>query len=810
MRVALAILLLLVLAGAAMPTTAWAQPAAEAPSIEMALPLRDGDFYLGDVRARLAADGSGASFERARVLELARPVLAPEAYARLAAALGDAEFVPAATASAGQIAVLFDPAAVDLRLDVPLDAREAQVIALDRNQASQPSSEAQVPALVSGYLNLRAGLDFVASDGGGESGLQEPAVGIDGALRMGRLVLENEMLLDQGDLQRTGSRAVVDFPEQVLRVRAGDLFVVPGAFQAGADLLGVSVSRSYADLQPTRSVRPTGARSLSIDRPSNVEIYQNGQLTRRLRLPPGNYQIEDITAQLGATDIRIVVEDDAGLRQEIDFSLFSDLSLLEAGIDEFDLTVGVLSDQVDGSLEYGEDGYVASGFYRRGITENLTAGIEAQADREVRQLGAGLVQATPLGIFGVDLAGSLADAGEAGYALRLDYRSFQDTAADSINQSLQASFEIRSRDFRTIGLFGSAPEGDEMQAAFSYGRALGDRLYGSLSGRYSAQVDGGDETYGADATLSCSFGRAWSLTTTLGYGHGDDDPGFRLFASLIYNFDYRTQLRADHDTRSGRSRLAFTRSGTGNVGSYDLDLEAEQVDDEAGLVGSISYYANRGEVGASHRIAMLPEGDGFDQRTSLRAATAVAFAGSTFAVGRPIANSFALVELHPTLDGRTVAIGPSQEQVDATGDAMMPALVPSLSSYAPQRLVYDVDDLPLGYDLGAGVFDLFPPYRAGYAVTVGSDYTITALGTLQDREQVPVALVSGQAIELAEPDRPPVPFFTNATGRFVVQGLRPGRWRLQVDGSAGVAAEIVIPEGGMGLVELGELQAGLP
>ncbi len=791
--------LALVLAG-----TARAQDAAQ-PAIEMALPLRDGEFYLGDLRTRLAPAGDAASFERVRALELVWPVLGADAYERLADALGDAEFVPARTTPGDGVAVLFDPAAVELRLDVPVEQRGSEVISLNDPQQSRPSSQAEAPALVSGYANLRAGLDYVAAGGGDGNGLQDPVAGIDTALRLGRLVLENELLLDGWSLERTGSRAVLDFPDQVLRLKAGDLFVIPGTFQGGADLLGFSLSRNYADLQPTRNVRPAGARSLRIDRPSDVEVYQNGLLTRRLRLPAGNYRIEDITAQLGATDVRIVVEDDSGLRQEFDFSLFSDLSLLEAGLDEFDLSAGLLADYADGKPRYDGGGYAVSGFYRRGLTETLTAGVEAQADDQVYQLGAGLVQATPLGLFGIDVAGSMGDDGDPGYALRLDYRSLQDTGTDSVSQSLRASLELRSHDFRGIGGLLDDSGDDRLEAAFSYGRALGDRLFGILSARYATGT-GGADTYGADVTLSTSFGRSWSLATTLGYGQDDDDSGVRLFASLVYSFDVRTQLRADHDTRTGRSRLAFTRSGTGDVGSYDLDLEAEQVDSDAGLVGSISYYANRGEVGASHRMAMRGDDGNIQQRTSLRAATALAFADNTFGIGRPVSNGFALVRMHPNLEGRSVLLGPSPDQVEAEGDTSLPALVPSLSAYSPQRLTYEVDDLPLGYDLGAGVFDLFPPYRAGYAVTVGSAYTVTAVGTLHGQAGAAVALAAGQAVELALPDRPPIAFFTNRAGRFVVQGLRPGRWRLDIQGTVPRTVEVEIPADGVGLVELGELE----
>jgi outer membrane usher protein len=40
--------------------------------------------------------------------------------------------------------------------------------------------------------------------------------------------------------------------------------------------------------------------------------------------------------------------------------------------------------------------------------------------------------------------------------------------------------------------------------------------------------------------------------------------------------------------------------------------------------------------------------------------------------------------------------------------------------------------------------------------------------------------VGGNAFELAAPDRKPVQMFTNRSGQFAVQGLRPGKWRIEM------------------------------
>ena len=52
------------------------------------------------------------------------------------------------------------------------------------------------------------------------------------------------------------------------------------------------------------------------------------------------------------------------------------------------------------------------------------------------------------------------------------------------------------------------------------------------------------------------------------------------------------------------------------------------------------------------------------------------------------------------------------------------------------------------------------------------------------------------------------PFFTNRSGRFVADGLAPGRYRLVIQGA--VVGEFVIPEKVEGTVDVGEIRTSPP
>jgi outer membrane usher protein len=133
------------------------------------------------------------------------------------------------------------------------------------------------------------------------------------------------------------------------------------------------------------------------------------------------------------------------------------------------------------------------------------------------------------------------------------------------------------------------------------------------------------------------------------------------------------------------------------------------------------------------------------------------------------------------------------------------ATMPSLSSYSERVVTVDAVGAPAGVDIGQGSFKLFPGYRSGYVLEVGSDYHVTAMGTMLNLDGQPIALVSGKATELAHPDRNPVTLFTNRQGRFGATGLAPGQWRIEMLDANKSVYVITIPQDAEGIVRLGDV-----
>jgi outer membrane usher protein len=262
---------------------------------------------------------------------------------------------------------------------------------------------------------------------------------------------------------------------------------------------------------------------------------------------------------------------------------------------------------------------------------------------------------------------------------------------------------------------------------------------------------------------------------------------FRVGIRLFGRPDENTNISAGFDTLNGQSDVSAYRTAGNGIGRWDTTVDAQQndFDDRASVNGTIGYYGNRGQVRLIHN-------SGFDgvslsdfklqpgqQRTSLQVGTSIAFADGHVAIGAPITgDAFAIVYPHESIADKTITVG-SSDNVRAVADGWGPAVVTNLPAYAPSTIPVDADDLPVGYSLGAAAFDMFAPLKAGYALEVGSDYSVSAYGTLLFSNNKPVSLISGSARSVEHSDKA-VTIFTNSAGRFGADGLAPGRWIIEM------------------------------
>jgi len=789
---------------AATPTNAPVRLNPTGRAINLTVPAKDGNLYLGDIVISIdTADHISLSAQR--VVDLLSNVIDPKRLDTLRNAFAAKGVISPDDLSAAGLKVVYNPQTLELNLLIPSEwraSRSLQVSPLDRARFGT----FEKPAGFSAYLNMRGSVDYVEK--GGPTGWATPNIFLDGAARFDNFAVETQGVWQPGatgsDFQRNGSRLIYDDSKDVVRFTLGDLQPVTRDDQSAPQMAGFSAFRSYSVLQPQNIVRPRGDRSFSLDRQSTVEVYVNGQLVRRVILDAGNYNLRDFPFTQGANDVRLSITDNTGRTQTLRFNIFFDQAQLGKGLSEFGFYAGVKAPlQTDGP-HYTKE-WVVTGFYRRGITDSLTLGGNFQADSRTLLAGFEGVAATTIGTFGGSVSVSHLDGFGMGVATAFTFQRLIQRAGGQ-SDSLNFSVQTHSRNFAPVDtVLPDNPFSYEIGAGYSH--AFNDFVYAGVDLRYSHGRGANHDVANYRGTVGWRLTSSISMTADLLYEDGPQGHDVAGLLSLTARLGAFSNVRADYDSRGERARVSYQTLHGEGVGSYNLAADVERTNTDSGFNATANYISNRAELGINQFSSFSGTfGGSTDQRTSLRWGTAIAMADGAFSIGRPVYDSFAIVVPHSSLKGTNVILDPTPAGYSANTGILHSAIEPNLSSYNERTVTIDAPNAGEGVDLGKGSFRLFPPYRGGYKLVVGSDYSITAIGRLIAEDGNPLSLISGKAIELAHPDHEPLVIFTNREGRFGAAGLRPGRWRVEMLTEPTSVYIIDVPANAVGVVKTGDLK----
>ena len=787
-----------------------AQRAAPPPSqLEFVYPLMVDERYLGDVPVRFDADGA-ISFPADRTRELIGPLLDPLVVDSIVARGSDGRLRPFEDQASG-VGIIFDEAMQELRLIAPGSIRRNEVISI-AGARSDGDAEARLerPAPVAAFVTLDVTQAYNHDALG--SG-REPLQGIiDTGLRLfgnRGVALEARGFYDEGGaetLRRGEARLVYDHVPSMISASLGDLRYGAAEFQAAPPMGGLLVERLFS-LQPHRNFRPAGRRAFVLDRRTFVTVVVNGAEVRRLDLPPGRYELEDFPFAEGANDVSLILEDEFGRRDIIDMRGYFDIELLEPGVSEFSYAIGAPSTSEAEGIRYDTDIVQYSMFHRIGVLSNLTLGVNAQGRDDAHLYGAEVLVASPIGTMGLDVAHSTNPLVGEGDAVLFRYE-LMPQPSNGFSWNFGFSSQWQSQQFSSIdsgAAFGIYELQHDATLRLYHPEAGALTLSAALDQPFAGDIDRTEASIGYSRRL---FGTLFGSVQVSHIAEGESEETTASL-SLTLRLGRRHQITARHNTRTSVSELDWYRAGSYGVGgiSANARVGVNQDTDEIYGGGAVSYYGNRFDatLTSDSRTAGI-ESDEISTRSSMRVGASLAYAGSRVALGRPIRGAFAVVGPHESLDGHQVILGGGDDRPRAVTGLFGPALIPDLAIYTHEVVGVDVENLPPGYDLGAGQLD-FRAYRnAGYNIDVGSAASVTVLATLLGPDGAPVALVGGELRSLDEPEREPVQAFSNRAGRLVAAGVAPGRYRLVLVTDPVLQAEVIIAEGSVGLVQLGAIQ----
>ena len=771
-------------------------------AVTLTIPVTDGPRSIGDISVTINPDGS-IEFSVLRIVELLAGLLDPAVWKAMQARLvGKPRLSPPDFAESG-VSFRYDPQRLELNLEIAGARRAARSLQVSTIDRASYGSFVQ-PARFSAYLNLRTALNYDY----GASGLASPIIAFDGAVRLRGVVVESEADLQTGPgsalVRRQGTRLVYDDPASATRWSAGDLRPVTRGYQSANEIAGLAILKSYPILQPQYVVRPRGDRSFLLDRAATVEVEANGQLVRTLRLDPGSYNVRDLPFGQGSNDIRLSITDASGRRELLRYNLFVAQTQLATGLSEFALYVGVHAPGGASGPSYSSD-YAVTGFYRRGLSDYLTLGVNAQADKTTAMVGVEGVVSTSVGSVGWNFSLSQIKGVGTGYAASATFQR-QINHGSTGDDLIALAFETRSRNFGALGTV--IPDNRfAFEADASYSHSFGTGTFATVNARYSRGRDAQPDLQSYRLSLGRVLNSRATLTAEAQYEKDAQGGRFSGQITLFWRLGRFSSLRSGYDSRSGEARLSYQANHGQGVGAYSLSANLARSSQAATANVSVDYSANRAEIGFSHFGSFAGDlSQSIRQASSLCIATALVMADGAVSIGRPVANSFAIVVPHSSLGPADILVDPGASSYLARSGGWHGGVQSSLGAYAQRTVTIEALNLAPGADIGQGSFSLLPPYRGGYKLVVGSDYNVAVLGRLLNIVGEPLALIAGTATEVAHPERPKLTIFTNRDGKFGLPGFAPGKWRFDMLGDDMLHYVIDVPRAAPNIVRLGDLQ----
>jgi len=759
------------------------------------------------IRALLSPDGQGISLEGKRLTVLLSHVLRPELVSQLQQQIDSRGFLDRAAIEEAGLTTAFDARAFEYLLTTAPAMRASKTLYVSPPPLDPLAVEAVRPATVSSFLNFNLkGTDRKTN---GLRDMQQWGLALDGALNLNGVVLEGSAFGDVSEttaLDRGDVRLVYDLPRRALRLTAGDLSYPVVGYQSPVPAAGIGVSTDFS-LQPQMLTYWAGEFSFELERPAEVKIFMNDSLISTLQLPAGVHDLRRFTPAVGHNDIEVVIDDSAGRREVLNFSLIHDPALLEKGLNLYSWNVGFERELHDGSYRYDTSRPVFSGSYLRGVTEATTLGLYGQALEERKLLGVQALHALPIGTLQLNTGVSRTRDGESGGAAKISLT----TSAVHHGPQSYLSVEYLGKRFNTTdGLL------VELRDALNFQASVAIPIQRGWTGRLSANYFGareldGRDVYGGSATLY----RRWSryVTGSFSVRRGrtlNSELDTEVLFGLSVNFTHPSgSYSATKELESDRVSAQWNSTGRSRLSTPYAFAQARNGEGSHEYQGGGGYWGNQGLVEASYlRSDMdLPKGESnLREDATVRLQSSLAFADGTFALSRPVRENFAIVTGKQGLEEVAMKVDPDSRGGSRAHSAWLsPAVLTDLSSYRVRNVRVEPVDPPLGATPDKMTFQLAPTYKSGVLLKVGKEPHIVAIGRLVDDLGAPIAYLPVEIRRVDSTGEPPLETFTGRNGAFNVPDLKPAKYEIRPGSARWGTVVVDISESSDGIHRLGRI-----
>lgn len=714
--------------------------------------------------------------------------------------------------------------ALEVALDLPLRAEKTIEIDQRRTHSGEGMLPTVEPEKYSLILNTRVVQSWQQSNL--SPTIQRGRIFTDWAGRAGDWVTEvsGSFATDAsgGGFNRSDSKLIRDWSDVAIRLTLGDALSAPRGALASQVLGGIRLTRQFS-INPKINNLSQPSDRLSLATAAAVDVDVNGFLVRTLRLDPGVYNLKDIYAFQGANDILIRVVEPGGRVVVKRFDYFFDSTLLAPGLHEWDLALGTPSSAVQTGRRYEGSEKAGSGWWRKGWSSSMTAGMGLQAINRLgvqsRALQAEGTWTNQWGAWTGWLASSSrevttnAELNGRGLAQMLQWRmqtSHRPQSAWSGNLTIQAthagkqytSVESLSPAFAStdFGIRAGLAWDKNWSASLAVSRRASDAP--SLQNRAMTfgvrrQID---KEWNVDSTLGQSQNAGiWQnfFTIALRYSpfilngvsdRSEDNTTWRAgssYQSIDHRWQNDVEVVGTNPARDATWRINGTR--TQNNAGDETTVRSRIQASRAESTWTTVQTRDRVQGASAYHEWTL--------------SNAVVMSRAGIKLSSPVYDSAVVFRPREGFEPYKLLVDPQSDRAAATSDRWGTPVLTNVASYHAREMQLDLENLPPAMSLGHDRWLLFPTYRSVLEVPVGSDANTQLSGTLTNMAGDPMVLQSLRVLALSQSAGrfEPIELFTNRKGQFMTPSLSPGQYQIvrQLDDAMLYQFEILPTQSGV-------------
>ena len=650
---------------------------------------------------------------------------------------------------------------ISLEITLPMELKKASTLRLNEKQKRGEDSSL-VPSSYAGGANIYLNQQLNRRDGNAveKTPLQASS---NLYLNMHNYVFESSLNYNkETQLSRGGVRVLKDDTNHKLRYQAGDITLPSDNRMENIEVLGVALEKLFYIGDPSyfQNITRINSHEFFIKNKSQVEIYINERYARTLNLLGGTHNLYDLNLPTGVNRIKLIVIEEGGKREEIEFNDFSYFEILKKGLVKYGGGVGIKSRHEESNWIYEKDKKVASAYVEYGLFDSVTVKGGIQATDNYLVGNTEFFIGTNIGFFNPYIIMSKKNS-KVGSKKGIEYQ----TNIDSLMINL--GYEDTDNDYSL--LTGGENQGSTLYRGAVYSNIGMGITLGLSASDYKNQEDR-EKKYGL--TLQKYFK---NFSTELNFNQSKKNGNKKekeIFLSFNYRFgnDYdaqytnyvyaKSQQLALNQTSSDRygltSNLIFEKNKESNNYSMQLNLN-----DEKFIINS------------NYEMKDYRNSNSKNENLGIQLSSGFAFTEDKITLTSPLNSSFIIVDNEEKLE---TPLG--IEGYHSSDDFIYDTYTIDVSNYTHRELFIDESNLDFGADLKRSQESVTSNYRSGSLMKIKINNFYSAKGIFYDKKtKKPLAFKAFKAFNTQTGEQSSS--FTNENGAFTINHIGAGKYNIR-------------------------------